>query len=51
MQYAEGGLKTQVLDLFCGMGGFAQGFKDSGFDVTGAYVSEHAGKTRNSSDK
>lgn len=41
----KGGLKTEVLDLFCGMGGFAQGFKASGFDVTGADISEHAGKT------
>ena len=35
----------EVLDLFCGMGGFAQGFEALGFEVTGADVSQHAGKT------
>jgi len=34
-----------VLDLFCGAGGFAQGFRDAAFNVTGVDVSEYAGKT------
>jgi DNA (cytosine-5)-methyltransferase 1 len=34
-----------VLDLFCGAGGFAQGFKHSTFDVTGVDNCEAAGKT------
>jgi DNA (cytosine-5)-methyltransferase 1 len=35
----------KVLDLFCGLGGFAQGFKEVGFKVTGVDISESAGKT------
>jgi DNA (cytosine-5)-methyltransferase 1 len=35
----------EVLDLFCGMVGFAQGFKASGFSVTGADKSQDAGRT------
>ena len=34
-----------VLDLFCGAGGFAQGFKHAMFDVTGVDICEAAGKT------
>ena len=36
---------TKVLDLFSGAGGFAQGFKDAQYDVTGVDISECAGKT------
>jgi DNA (cytosine-5)-methyltransferase 1 len=34
-----------LLDLFCGAGGLAQGFKRAGFEVTGVDISEAAGKT------
>ena len=37
--------ETNVLDLFCGAGGFAQGFKTEGFSVTGVDISDYAGKT------
>jgi DNA (cytosine-5)-methyltransferase 1 len=33
------------LDLFCGAGGFAQGFKHAQFDVTGVDLCEAAGRT------
>ena len=35
----------KVLDIFCGVGGLAQGFVKSGFDVIGIDISEPAGKT------
>jgi DNA (cytosine-5)-methyltransferase 1 len=35
----------RVLDLFCGAGGLAQGFKDRGHSVIGVDVSDDAGKT------
>ena len=34
----------QVLDLFCGVGGFAQGFARAGFRVTGVDISEYVGR-------
>jgi len=34
-----------VLDIFCGVGGLAQGFRKEGFEITGADISEGAGKT------
>lgn len=37
--------KLNVLDLFCGAGGFGQGFKHATFDVTGVDLCEAAGKT------
>lgn len=38
-------MKEKVLDLFCGMGGLAYGFKKVGFKVTGVDISEAAGQT------
>lgn len=38
-------LTVNVLDLFCGAGGFAQGFKHATFDVTGIDMCDAAGKT------
>jgi len=35
----------KVLDIFCGAGGLADGFKRAGFEVDGVDISEHAGKT------
>lgn len=35
----------EVLDLFCGIGGFAQGFVKAGFNVTGVDASEIVGRT------
>jgi len=34
----------RVLDLFCGVGGFAYGFGKAGFEVTGVDVSESVGR-------
>jgi DNA (cytosine-5)-methyltransferase 1 len=35
----------KVLDIFCGAGGLADGFKRTGFKVDGVDISEHAGRT------
>lgn len=35
----------RVLDIFCGAGGLADGFQKAGFQVEGADISDHAGKT------
>lgn len=35
----------KVLDIFCGAGGLASGFKKMGFEVKGADISEDAGRT------
>ncbi|NIO19881.1 MAG: hypothetical protein GTN76_03865, partial [Candidatus Aenigmarchaeota archaeon] len=35
----------KVLDIFCGAGGLADGFKKAGFSVDGVDISEHAGRT------
>jgi len=35
----------EVLDIFCGVGGFSLGFRKAGFEVIGADLSEVAGKT------
>jgi DNA (cytosine-5)-methyltransferase 1 len=35
----------KVLDIFCGAGGLADGFKRAGFKVDGVDISEHAGRT------
>lgn len=37
--------KVEMLDIFCGAGGLAQGFKKIGFQITGVDISESAGKT------
>jgi DNA (cytosine-5)-methyltransferase 1 len=36
--------KIKVLDIFCGAGGFSQGFERAGFEVTGVDISEAVGK-------
>lgn len=35
----------RVLDIFCGAGGLAQGFRKAGFEITGADISKTAGRT------